>query len=113
MACCNNCNTQFNCDVNGNCWCMQYPQILTAEENAKCLCEACLKEKIIAKSLVIIADIKNGNDNVLEKVQQLPKTSILLEGLDYYTENSFFVFTAWYHLRKGYCCKNGCRHCPY
>ncbi|MGW8121082.1 MULTISPECIES: DUF5522 domain-containing protein [Roseivirga] len=23
------------------------------------------------------------------------------------------VFTAKYHLKRGYCCKNGCRHCPY
>jgi hypothetical protein len=24
-----------------------------------------------------------------------------------------FVFTREYHLKRGYCCKNGCRHCPY
>ncbi|MCU0356215.1 MAG: DUF5522 domain-containing protein [Cyclobacteriaceae bacterium] len=23
------------------------------------------------------------------------------------------VFTAAYLLKRGYCCKNGCRHCPY
>ncbi|WP_323756859.1 DUF5522 domain-containing protein [Roseivirga sp.] len=23
------------------------------------------------------------------------------------------VFTEKYHLKRGYCCKNGCRHCPY
>jgi hypothetical protein len=23
------------------------------------------------------------------------------------------VFTASYHLRRGYCCENRCRHCPY
>jgi hypothetical protein len=32
---------------------------------------------------------------------------------DYYWENGFLVFTAAYHLKRGYCCKNGCRHCPY
>ncbi|WP_273211109.1 DUF5522 domain-containing protein [Runella zeae] len=33
---------------------------------------------------------------------------------DYYTDpNGFLVFTAAYHLKRGYCCKNGCRHCPY
>ncbi|MBT1700552.1 hypothetical protein KK083_26930 [Fulvivirgaceae bacterium PWU4] len=31
----------------------------------------------------------------------------------YYMENGFMVFTAAYHLKRGYCCKNGCRHCPY
>ena len=23
------------------------------------------------------------------------------------------VFTAAYHLKRGYCCGSGCRHCPY
>lgn len=23
------------------------------------------------------------------------------------------VFTAAYHLKRGYCCKSGCLHCPY
>lgn len=37
----------------------------------------------------------------------------LIEGVDFYYENSFIVFTKKYHLDKGYCCGNGCRHCPY
>jgi hypothetical protein len=33
---------------------------------------------------------------------------------DYYTdENGLSVFTANYHLKRGYCCGNRCRHCPY
>ncbi|MEM1405964.1 MAG: DUF5522 domain-containing protein [Bacteroidota bacterium] len=31
----------------------------------------------------------------------------------YYIENGMYVFTEAYHLRRGYCCKSGCRHCPY
>jgi hypothetical protein len=23
------------------------------------------------------------------------------------------VFTEFYHILKGYCCENGCRHCAY
>jgi hypothetical protein len=38
----------------------------------------------------------------------------LIEGLDfYYNEQGFVVLTEKYHLDKGYCCGNGCRHCPY
>jgi hypothetical protein len=37
----------------------------------------------------------------------------LVEGLDYYFENGFMVFTAVYLLKRGYCCNHGCRHCPY
>jgi len=32
---------------------------------------------------------------------------------DCYREGSHWVFTRQYHLRRGYCCGNGCRHCPY
>lgn len=33
---------------------------------------------------------------------------------DYYlTPDGLLVFTEKYHLNKGYCCGNGCRHCPY
>jgi hypothetical protein len=31
----------------------------------------------------------------------------------YYMENGLIVFTEAYHLKRGYCCKSGCRHCPY
>jgi 2-iminoacetate synthase ThiH len=33
---------------------------------------------------------------------------------DYYlTEEGYIVFTEAYHLKRGYCCNNNCRHCPY
>ena len=31
----------------------------------------------------------------------------------YFTKEGFKVFTEIYHLKRGYCCKNNCRHCPY
>jgi hypothetical protein len=39
--------------------------------------------------------------------------SRLVEGEDYYREGAAFVFTELYHLRRGYCCENNCRHCPF
>jgi uncharacterized protein DUF5522 len=39
---------------------------------------------------------------------------MLIEGKDfYYNEEGLLVFTEAYHLQKGYCCGNGCKHCPY
>ncbi len=32
---------------------------------------------------------------------------------DYYFEGPNMVFTAAYHLKRGFCCGSGCRHCPY
>jgi hypothetical protein len=37
----------------------------------------------------------------------------LVEGEDYYLDGGLMVLTARYHLRRGYCCEQGCRHCPY
>jgi hypothetical protein len=37
----------------------------------------------------------------------------LAEGIDYYYEGRFIVFTEKYLRDRGYCCENGCRHCPY
>lgn len=31
----------------------------------------------------------------------------------YFTPEGYIVFTAAYHTKRGYCCKSGCRHCPY
>ncbi|WP_186644232.1 DUF5522 domain-containing protein [Fluviispira vulneris] len=46
----------------------------------------------------------NENENNLE----------LIEGIDFYiNENGYMVFTQFYHLKRGYCCDNGCKHCPY
>lgn len=37
-----------------------------------------------------------------------------LDPEDYYLgEEGYIIFTESYHLKRGYCCKNGCKHCPY
>jgi hypothetical protein len=38
----------------------------------------------------------------------------LKENIDYYMlEDGRLVFTAKYLLDRGFCCGNGCMHCPY
>ena len=38
----------------------------------------------------------------------------LIEGEDFYlTPEGYKCFTEKHHLKRGYCCTNGCRHCPY
>ena len=45
-------------------------------------------------------------DNIKgEKIKLLPSY--------FYKENGKTVFTEEYHIQRGYCCGNGCRHCPY
>ena len=46
-----------------------------------------------------------NNQNEREKPKLLPSY--------FYMENGRKVMTEEYHLNRGYCCGNGCRHCPY
>ena len=37
-----------------------------------------------------------------------------LEKDEYYlSPEGYLIFTEKYLLKRGYCCKNGCKHCPY
>ncbi|MBP5995063.1 MAG: hypothetical protein KA736_05120 [Crocinitomicaceae bacterium] len=37
-----------------------------------------------------------------------------LDDEDYYVSpEGYIVFTEKYHLKRGHCCKSGCKHCPY
>jgi len=41
------------------------------------------------------------------KIDQLEKDEY------YYAEEGYIIFTEKYHLKRGYCCNNNCKHCPY
>jgi hypothetical protein len=37
-----------------------------------------------------------------------------LDPEDFYkSKEGFIVFTEKYHLKRGYCCKSNCKHCPF
>ncbi|QZT38831.1 hypothetical protein K5X82_07990 [Halosquirtibacter xylanolyticus] len=43
-----------------------------------------------------------------------PLQDPLVEGVDYYkSEHGYRVMTETFLIKKGYCCGNGCKHCPY
>lgn len=58
---------------------------------------------------------KNPNRLQSQKAARKTKSpSKLEEGLDYYiNDQELLVLTEHYLLNRGYCCGNGCRHCPY
>ena len=42
------------------------------------------------------------------------KDKNFIEGIHFYfDETGLMVLTEKYHLERGFCCGNGCRHCPY
>ena len=48
------------------------------------------------------------------KVPAAEESEELVEGRDYVVDQSGrYIFTREYLLRRGYCCENGCRNCPY
>ncbi len=119
---CIGCNRKNNCAVDGagSCWCSGYPSLkklndlsdLDFEIKESCLCEKCLKAEIKQKIDLFVERFRKGEvKNVAPAISN--GSAKLIEGLDYYIENGFWVFTQWNHLKRGYCCGSGCRHCPY
>ncbi len=41
------------------------------------------------------------------------KTNNLEKDEYYYSKEGYIIFTEKYLLKRGYCCQNGCKHCPY
>ncbi len=73
-----------------------------------CRCPECLKTIIKAK----INDFLQNNP-VKMAIPSQYKNDNLIQDIDYYIENDNYVFTEWYHRKRGSCCGSGCRHCPY
>ena len=107
---CQNCNVDFTC-YNSGCWCNNLPQIIPLDPNRNCYCVDCLKVEVQKK-------IKEYTNNLtpenLKQIRDLGKVEKCVEGIDYYiNDDGLHTFTKWYHLRRGYCCENNCKHCPY
>ncbi len=50
--------------------------------------------------------VKNDSD-----AEELPAE--FEEGVDYYFEGGLMILTAHFLRKRGYCCNNECRNCPY
>ena len=65
----------------------------------------------MTKKVGILLRTKNSS---IDFVTDQPEEPKLVEGIDYYIDDSgLLVFTADYLLKRGFCCEQGCRHCPY
>lgn len=96
------------------CWCMELPNIVSIDSNqanTQCLCRACLAKKI-NKQIESLYLTKNL-DQLIEIAKPYRKKTKLVEHIDYTLENGLYVFSAWFHLKRGKCCGNGCKHCPF
>jgi len=112
---CSSCDSAFSCgdiSVENKCWCNEYPPIFNLSEGGDCLCPACFKEACIDK-IDAYVETMTPKKALQNKALSLPKTEKLIEDIDFYIENGNHVFTTWFHLKRGTCCGNNCRHCPY
>jgi hypothetical protein len=52
---------------------------------------------------------------VVVLVRLLKYSMKLVEGIDYYIEekSGLMVLTSLFLLKRGFCCSNGCKNCPY
>jgi len=48
-----------------------------------------------------------------ENLSGFSKRNNLSEEDYYLSPEGYIIFTENYHLKRGYCCKSGCKHCPY
>ena len=101
---CQRCKTPFSCQSNDiqNCSCRQIvlsdaSKNYLAKTNYDCLCNTCLK----------------SINEMQEAIKLQVKPEKIEENRDYYSEKGLIVFTEYYHIKRGYCCKNNCRHCAY
>ena len=107
----NRCRLETGEAYKGPCWCERptlsgaaMRRLLADLPEPRCLCESCLQG--------IADDSEITWDELVARSRQARVPPIPIEG-DFYLEGSAVVFTEQYHLRRGFCCGNGCRHCPF
>jgi hypothetical protein len=106
----NQCRLESGVSYKGPCWC-ERPVLLNSSllrlladlPEPRCLCPACLEA------------LAHDPDVTWDELaaRNTPAPPLPPREDEFYMEGECVVFTAKYHLRRGYCCGSACRHCPY
>jgi len=111
----NECRVANGCLYKDACWCRSNtipPHVLRhlaeLQPEPACLCRRCLE------SVALHAAFCDQPEEVVARVRAEAKAVFGLTAEDFYLDElGRTVFTAAYHLKRGYCCNSGCRHCPF
>lgn len=90
---------------------MNLPSLLEPNPSQDCFCPSCLA-KATAKAIDQKINDKTHQE-MLELASVYNNKGGFVEHIDYTIENGNYVFTKWYHLKRGQCCDSGCRNCPF
>jgi hypothetical protein len=104
---CGRCKANIDCcsENIANCACSKVNLTIATTAFLKLTKYDCLCNNCLTKINALITQVQ---------LQKFPtKRSEMIEGLHYYIENGYFVFTEFYHMLRGKCCQSGCRHCAY
>ena len=116
MTTCSSCGARFECGGQAgasHCWCAELPRVLPVDLEQSCLCPACLKPALQRRIAAFVAEVTPATAATCGATRYATDGP-LVEGIDYeLTRGGLMVFSAWYLLKRGYCCETGCRHCPY
>jgi hypothetical protein len=104
---CPRCGSLMTCKVGNITQCDCFSVIISeatrvylAQTDYGCVCNTCLQEL----------------DMLVTEVTRYPfptRKGEFIEGVHFYVDRDRWVFTEAYHIARGYCCGNQCRHCPY
>jgi uncharacterized protein (TIGR00290 family) len=100
----------------GPCWCeaLAVPAPLLKRMAAEWVDPACLCRSCLNAASSVASQTDDMDAALIEIRRQRRLGGNQLSPDDYYQdEDGNTVFTAAYHLKRGTCCQNGCRHCPY
>ena len=112
---CDGCGAEILCDASSKkstCWCQSFPHLPfdVAVEEFRCLCPSCLGDRLDRS---VQRAIKTDIEKTLVQIADSVSNDEFVEFVDYRIENGNYVFSSWYHLKRGFCCGSGCRNCPF
>ena len=109
---CSACNQSFGCGAGtGSCWCMSFPAIMSPAPEQDCFCPSCLGDSINNRIEALIDE--NGMESFQKLAEPYRAQTKLIKNVDFTIEDEMYVFSKWYLIKQGRCCKNGCKNCPY